>query len=363
MSQLTNYVQKELKKGFSKELIMKKLLQAGYTQEEISETFASLQAAEPVMQRKPVEKVREHKHVRWGSIVFPLLALALLVFFGFMVYTYVEIPTFPEVVEEKEVPVGCEGITENRERDICYLQMAATGAEVCDEFVNAAFQHACLSKLWEADQCLYLEMIEQVSEECEVPLAEGDCHAQEDYRTCINALALEEMDPTLCKGNDECIAPLAIALQDGSLCEKHAIGGVDTCVQQYYDATNDATYCNPILLECGFDEDASEAAKRAFIEQRIQGVEDDIYTSYLLTFGRDFGEPLICSYMKSSDILADPLLTPYDITLTDFCLMVVAYHTEDAAICSQLTETHKNTLCLDMFNCPVAGKEDLCDAI
>ena len=88
MSQLTNYIQKELDKGFSKDLVTKKLLQAGYTQQEISESFQSLKSAEPLLRRKSIEMPHMEFHITWGRWVFGILAVLLVAIFGSLIYLY-----------------------------------------------------------------------------------------------------------------------------------------------------------------------------------------------------------------------------------------------------------------------------------
>src|SRR3989338_3956607 len=127
MSQLTNYIQKELDKGFSKDLVTKKLLQAGYTQQEISESFQSLKSAEPLLRRKSLEIPHMEFHITWSRWVFGILAILLVAVFGYLIYLYEgELPTFEEV----SVTSSCDGLAVE-EKNICLLQLAQQGAISC----------------------------------------------------------------------------------------------------------------------------------------------------------------------------------------------------------------------------------------
>src|SRR3989338_2574362 len=128
MSQLTNYIQKELDKGFSKDLVTKKLLQAGYTQQEISESFQSLKSAEPLLRRKSLEMPHMEFHLKWSRWVFGILAIVLVAVFGYLIYLY---EGDMESIGEKEPVIISEGIEEEifscgfaEDRRVCITQLA-----------------------------------------------------------------------------------------------------------------------------------------------------------------------------------------------------------------------------------------------
>ena len=147
MSQLTNYIQKELDKGFSQDLISKKLLQAGYSQQEISESFQSLKSAEPLLRRKSLEIPHMEFHITWSRWGFGILAVLLVAVFGYLIYLYEgELPTFEEV----SVPSSCDGLAVE-EKNICLLQLAQQGEDVCDQLSTDVLKTLCTEKYWEKD--------------------------------------------------------------------------------------------------------------------------------------------------------------------------------------------------------------------
>lgn len=354
MSQLTNYIQKELDKGFNKDIITKKLLQAGYTKQEIQESFTSLKAAEPLLRRKFLDTIHTDVHVRWSRWVFPLLAIGLLVFFGYLLFLYIEgRPAVEEVT-------ACDEISDVQEKDICYLQLAAGGEDVCDKLKNSAFKRACSGKIWETDSCLYEQFIEQVSESCKIQLGEEDCERQEDYVGCITELAVENNDPELCQGKASCITQLAISNKDGSFCTTYLSLSSEECIDDYYQVTGDATYCQLGDIACGYVATASDAEKQAFFEKHIAILDEESKNEYLWDFAVEYKEPLACSYISETEEMTS-LLENYELLPPDVCVMGVAYQSQDSTICDAFTETHKKSLCIDMLTCTeTTVNEDLC---
>ena len=220
MSQLTNYIQKELDKGFSQDLISKKLLQAGYTKQEISESFQSLKSAEPLLRRKSIEIPHMEFHVKWSKWVFGFLALVLVAVFGYLIYLYEGEITLPKPIEETK----CDTLTSLEEKDNCFLELAANGEEVCEKIHSFALKTSCEDKIWKTDTCSYLII------------------TGKDYKQCLWDKAIETKDATYCSKiidqRSECFYQLAFELHDASVCQFEF-----TCYQEYAVATKEREVC------------------------------------------------------------------------------------------------------------------------
>ena len=224
MSQLTNYIRKELDKGFSQDLITKKLLQAGYDKKEISESFKSLKSAEPLLVRKTLDTIHSDVHVQWSKWVFPLLAILVVVFLGYLVYLYQG--TSFVVPNEGEIS-PCINLT-GGEKDLCMLQLAEQGVITCDSLSTQILQTICSDKMWETHKCDYEFILSKNT------TAREDCLLQEaiatqdvsycerkinDKATCFFQIAQAAQDPSLCSHSTECYNQYAIFSQDISVCD------------------------------------------------------------------------------------------------------------------------------------------------
>lgn len=338
MSQLTNYIQKELGKGFSKELITKKLLQAGYTQQEIAESLKSLKSAEPLLRRKLIDTIHEDAKVVRSKWLFSLIGIILLIGFVYLILQYVSIPA----------GTVCDNIADVQEKDICYLELAANGEDVCGKISASSVQLACTEKLWETQQCVYEKIIGKISDICKEP--EEGCELAENYGQCITDLALKEQNVEICQKRLNCVTAFAIQMNDGSLCQT-LTRGQKYCTTKYYEETGDAQYCTAGNLACGYNSEATEQEKIEFFEQNIAAMDEEGFNDYVLEFAIENNEPLACQYLQETDVKIQEILDANSITMSDFCIIAIAHNTKNSTICEMLIVTHKYSLCIESLNC------------
>ncbi|MEK6920752.1 MAG: hypothetical protein AABX82_02625 [Nanoarchaeota archaeon] len=222
MSQLTNYIQKELDKGFSQDLIRKKLLQAGYTQRDIADSFKSLKIAEPILRRKFADTLHLETHIQWSKWIFGLLAIVVVIILGFLVYQYAgELPAF-EVVETS----FCDGTVE--EKNICLLHLAQQGEDVCDQLSNDILKTLCTEKYWEKDSCNFNFLVTKDTEQREQCFWDQAVATQDasyctrkvhDKIECLVQLAQETEDARVCGQYRKCYTQYALLIKDDSICE------------------------------------------------------------------------------------------------------------------------------------------------
>lgn len=227
MSQLTNYIQKEQEKGFSQDLITKKLLQAGYNKQEIAESFKSLKSAEPLLLRKALDTIHQDTHVKWSKFVFPLLAIFIVVALGYLVYQYQgEFPSLPTSTE----PDSCDFPT-IEEKNICLLQLAQQGEDVCDQLSTPVLKTMCTEKYWDKDKCNFEFLVSK------------NTTSRED---CLWKQAVTTQDASYCnkKVHDKikCLVQLAEETKDASVCSSFL-----TCYQQYAVLSKDIAVCESLF--------------------------------------------------------------------------------------------------------------------
>lgn len=223
MSQLTNYIQKELDKGFSKDLVTKKLLQAGYSQQEIGESFQSLKSAEPLLRRKAIELPHMEFHIKWSRWVFGIMAIILVAVFGYLIYLYEgALPTFEEI----EAPSSCDGTVE--EKNICLLQLAQDGEDVCDQLSTEVLRSLCTGKYWEKDTCNFNFLVTKDTTQREQCLWDQAVATQDasyctrkvhDKIECLVQLAQDTGDAGVCGQYRKCYTQYALLIKDDSICE------------------------------------------------------------------------------------------------------------------------------------------------
>jgi len=216
--------------------------------------------------------------------------------------------------------------------------------------------------LYATSQMSFVGEIEQkvvtdCDDECKLELEQVNCRRTDDYAGCLASLALKNNDPAICNGLDDCIATVAISLEDGSICEEY-LSRSSGCANSYFEAIGDADYCTPGDLACGYDATMSDEEKKEFFAKQISTLDIDD-SEYILSFAIENSESLLCQYYDEQDEILLNILAEYDLEAFDYCIFIVAYHANNPQICM---ETHKNSLCQEMIGCDDL-KEDLCNAL
>ena len=91
MSQLKNYVEKELGRGFSRDVIKEKLLSSGYDEHEIDETFSIIDKKPEVLVREPhieASRNRLQTHLKKTSIIFAAIVIIVIFALSYLIVTY-----------------------------------------------------------------------------------------------------------------------------------------------------------------------------------------------------------------------------------------------------------------------------------
>lgn len=307
MSQVTNYIQKELDKGFSKKQITQKLLQAGYSQQEITESFQSIESKQPLLTRKLPDTLHTDHHVKWSKIIFPILGIAVLAFFVILVWQYssVFVPS----------PSPCEQVTSQEEKDRCILELAALGKRDCTGLQSTIFIAACEQKLWETDKCTYTLLLGGDVNACLLQQAIETkdttyCTRMEEHSDCLYQLATAAEDYTLCAGDGQCLFKYAQEQQDVSACAEIKTMFQWQCYDAYAATTGDTSVCSNGSFICGYPSSGTEEEKKAFIDERIDALSTSIEAGedlserdeIMYVYAEEFKDVIFCDYIVDESL-------------------------------------------------------------
>ncbi len=173
MNPLVPYIEKELHKGFSEELIQKKLEQAKYTKEEIKNAFQEY--SQQHHYKRYIEKIveQETKH-KWLFAVLAIFAIILLTAFLVTLFLIIDWNTawenaFPHETVQKEptAEIDCQEYT-HREKERCLLKVAALYDDVsfCVNLTSKVMKYECNTVVWKKNYCNYLILTNQSMENC-----------------------------------------------------------------------------------------------------------------------------------------------------------------------------------------------------
>ncbi|MBI5392795.1 hypothetical protein HZA96_02905 [Candidatus Woesearchaeota archaeon] len=202
MSKLTDYIEKELKKGFSSEKIKETLVKYKYPEDEIEEALIEVKQHE-------FPQHRWKKPLLWemtGVISGLILIIILLVYpFG----NGEKITEKIEIVAEKQLTVPeCDGLSVG-ERDVCVLRLAKQQNEtqICVVMSDVSRKIDCYQRIWEKDECRYLDIVGEDADECYAGKAvnendENVCFSAKNITRCMNALLDKAGIDVVCKDSN-----------------------------------------------------------------------------------------------------------------------------------------------------------------
>lgn len=223
MSALTEYLQKELAKGFSKNAVTDKLLKAGYKREKIEQAFAEIDKKESIILQASKRSTADKEAItRWATIV----VLIIVIIAG----TYLIVNKFmkpEEIKKEKLIDISKCNKLIDKERDNCILETAKEfdSGEVCKEITDKTKRNMCIVKIWTTNNCLYQQLLGKETEDCFTKQALtskeiNDCYMIKDVEGCLLKLAVQENDILYCNEQFECVKQFVTLKKDITLCEE-----------------------------------------------------------------------------------------------------------------------------------------------
>lgn len=174
MDPLVKYVEQELKKGFSEDLIKEKLVQSGYTEQEI--VFALRDYYTKQHYHKFIDKIveEETKH-KWLFAVLAVLFIILTVFFITTLFVSLDWITvlenaFPsaETVSVEPTQESDCSIFSHREKEQCLLKVAAYTQDTsfCTNLTSKVMKYECKTEVWNKNYCNFLILTNQSTAAC-----------------------------------------------------------------------------------------------------------------------------------------------------------------------------------------------------
>ncbi len=156
MNPLIAYIDKELKKGFSKDLIAKKLKTAGYTSEEIFEAFHTYEIHR--LSTGTSKEKTHHPHL----ILFTIIGIGIIV--GILLTSTALQNSIKGIFSEKTITTekDCKGLA-FKEKEQCLLQLAALYDDTafCTNITSKVMKYECKTQVWNKNYCNYLILTDQ----------------------------------------------------------------------------------------------------------------------------------------------------------------------------------------------------------
>ena len=243
MSQLTNYIEKELGKGFSKDAIKSKLLKVGYTEDQIKQSFATVEGKRDTVVVEPKKSIP--RQIAWRKIgmIVGIIGIILLVSVGLLFVNKM----FSEGFSLSSA--SCDDVI-GEEKDLCYLEFAKENDDVsvCNSIVSVGLKMFCEQKQWEEDDCSYEGYLGAL-DRCilDKAIVEKDttyCYQMPDIDACFKDVASGANDVSFCRMRIGCVSSFALERDDPSLCSSPLIAEFEAvCLRQYALAKNDKSYC------------------------------------------------------------------------------------------------------------------------
>ena len=174
MDPLVRYIEQEVKKGFSEELITEKLAQGGYTPQEIQFAFRDYHSKQQYHNfiHTIVEKEAKHK---W---LFAVLGLFLIIILVFLLTTLLvsinwkivlenAFPSQETVSVEPQQESDCS-IFSHRDKERCLLKVAAHTNDIsfCVNMTSKVMTYECKTEVWNKNYCNFLILTNQSTTSC-----------------------------------------------------------------------------------------------------------------------------------------------------------------------------------------------------
>ena len=196
MSQLKNYVEKELSRGFSRDVIKRKLLSSGYDEHEIDETFSIIKQKPDILVREQhIEDSRNKLNAHLGktNLIFATIVIITIFALSYLIVTYYvaydqrvdNIPQIEDTKTTEEIPIEIkEGDCNQGDFKCSYNKAIETGdSEYCQGTTRPVECEIEIStKFNNADLCTYDECFITFALENNYPEACENLESEEKER-------------------------------------------------------------------------------------------------------------------------------------------------------------------------------------
>ncbi len=174
MDPLVKYIEQEVKKGFSQDLIKEKLVQSGYSEQEIVFALRDYYSKQHYHHfiGKIVEEEAKHK---W---LFALLVVLFIILAVFFITTFLlsfnwnavlqnAFPSSETVSVEPTQESDCS-IFSHRDKERCLLKVAAYTHDTsfCTNVTSKVMTYECKTEVWNKNYCNFLILTNQSTVGC-----------------------------------------------------------------------------------------------------------------------------------------------------------------------------------------------------
>ncbi|MBS3137046.1 hypothetical protein J4232_01310 [Candidatus Woesearchaeota archaeon] len=376
MSKLTDYIEKELKKGFSIEKIKETLLKYKYPEDEINEALVEVKQYE-----FPQHKWKKPLLWEMIGVVGGLILIIILLIYPF--------DRVGEGVQEKIVPEKpltvpeCDGL-QPAKRDVCVLRLAAqrNETEICVVMNDVSRKIDCYQKIWEKNECRYLEIIGEDADECYVGKAvlEMDftyCYKTKDVEKCFEKLFLLNNTKDIClkEGylDKDCLDYYISTTNEISLCDNFDIYKKGFCIYDIAIRTNNKELCNydfgkPLTtFSCKFKIASNKMEKENIIKEFQQLMIEKYEKGHINTNEFIFDIAVIekdINYCKlTTNDKIESINSLKNNTFYNMCLLIVALQNNQSDICEQISDITDQKVCKEIVKdqCKINKYVDICN--
>ncbi len=240
MTNLVEYVEKELKKGFSKEEVKETLLKAGWSEEDINKGFKEVDDVEFV----------QHKHhlPKYWFMVLGIFLVVLITFGLVFKYSYYD----TQMLED------CKSLNNFRQKYNCLLDLGKINKPIlptsdCDKIKDINEKDICLIKLAkETNNIGFCHLIHDKNKNlgCQTsPWKENDCKFKkllgEEYKDCFYEEALIKKNTKWCSYTKELKKRCIIKIIDITNIAEDCMGE-KWCLIYLAEKNKDINYCKAI---------------------------------------------------------------------------------------------------------------------
>lgn len=175
MNPLIHYIEKEKEKGFSNDLIKKKLEAAGYALEEIETSFREHERYRHYQKviGTIVDKEAHHKWLIIVAFVFGLIILTAFLATTFLSFDWssIKIPLTigkESVYVEPQTEADCAIFGSSRDKERCLLKVAARqdNIDICTNMTSKVMKYECKTEVWKKNYCNFLILTNQSTASC-----------------------------------------------------------------------------------------------------------------------------------------------------------------------------------------------------
>lgn len=231
MSKVSEYIERELAKGFSKTQITEKLKKAGYNEEQMKQGFNETERKD--IPKKTMNNIQRKKVM---FVVGVLVAVGLLITLMFLMNKKIAQQNVP--LAEKKVPVDTCNKFIGKEKDICILKLAKEyeNAQVCKYVDDKIMRQQCSIKGWDNNPCFYSGLLGASTDACYLQKALKEkalnkCYMTKEVNDCLLKLTLQENNISYCNDEIECVKQFVKEKEDITICNNLDESAMNVCKQ------------------------------------------------------------------------------------------------------------------------------------